>query len=202
MNLDETVTIWIDGLRTGDERSAQQLWERYFSQLVRIAGSKLPRSVRRDFDEEDVALSAFFSLCEGVKAGKFPRLDDRANLWSLLVVITARKALLRMRSAMAQKRGGGIVKGESVFESPDNKDAKSVGIEQIIGREPSVEFAAEVADESERLMTLLPDEQIRKLAVLKLAGHSNKEAAAELGWGLRTIERRLALIRQIWEARG
>lgn len=77
MSLDESVTVWGDGLRRGDEASAQQLWERYFSQLVRLARMKLPRGVRRDFDEEDVALSAFHSLCDGVQSGKFPRLDDR-----------------------------------------------------------------------------------------------------------------------------
>ena len=46
--------------------------------------------MRRDFDEEDVALSVFQSLCDGVKSGKFSRLDDRVNLWALLVVITSR----------------------------------------------------------------------------------------------------------------
>ena len=99
--------MWIDGLRRGSEESAQQLWERYFSQLVLLAGKRLPRGVRRDFDEEDVALSAFHSLCAGVKDGKFPRLEDRDTLWSLLVVITARKAMRRLRSATTQRRGGG-----------------------------------------------------------------------------------------------
>ena len=108
MSIDDSVTHWIDGLRAGSEESAQQLWERYFSQLLVLAGDKLPRSVRRDFDEEDVALSAFHSLCEGVRRGNFPRLDDRHNLWSLLVVITARKAMRRMRSATTKKRGSGV----------------------------------------------------------------------------------------------
>ena len=107
MNVDESVTQWIDGLRAGSPRSAQQLWERYFQQLVQFAGRKLPVSVKRDFDEEDVALSAFDSLCRGVKIGRFPRVDDRNNLWSLLVVITARKAMHHLRDATTEKRGGG-----------------------------------------------------------------------------------------------
>lgn len=201
MNLDKSVTIWIDGLRQGSEMSAQQLWERYFSQLVRMAAKKLPRSARRDFDEEDVALSAFHSLCEGVKAGKFPRLDDRDSLWSLLVVITARKAMHRMRSATARKRGGGDVQGESVFLGSPDADSKSRGMNQIIGREPTAEFAAEICEESERLLSLLPDEAMRNLALLKMEGRSNKEAAKELNCGLRTVERRLGLIRKIWEVR-
>lgn len=201
MNLDESVTLWIDGLRHGDQHSAQQLWERYFSQLVRMAGAKLPRSVRRDFDEEDVALSAFHSVCRGVQDGRFPQLEDRDNLWSLLVVITARKARRRLRSAMTQKRGGGEVRGESIF-LVTNDDEAAAGINHVIGKEPSAEFAAEVSEESERLLSLLPDDAMRQLAILKLEGRSNSEAAERLNCGLRTVERRLGLIRNIWEARG
>ena len=101
MSLDESVTQWIDGLRQGSSRSAEQLWQRYFQKLVSLADRKLPVGVKRDFDEEDVALSAFDSLCRGVQLERFPRLDDRNNLWSLLVVITARKVMNRLRDATA-----------------------------------------------------------------------------------------------------
>ena len=200
--LDRSVTMWIEGLKGGDERSAQQLWERYFSQLVQVANAKLPAGVRRDFDEEDVAISAFHSLCVGVQQGNFPRLDDRKNLWSLLVVITARTAMNRIRSSKTQKRGSGAVLGESVFLKPSTNMEDINGIHQIIGREPSPEFAAEVSEQCERLLALLPDESMRELALLKLQGHSNKDAADRLKCGLRTIERRLGLIRRIWEERG
>ena len=115
MNMDESVTRWIDGLRKGSPRSAQHLWERYFERLVQFAGRKLPASVKRDFDEEDVALSVFDSLCRGVEIGRFPRIDDRNNLWVLLVVITARKVMHHLRDATREKRGGGQVRGESAF---------------------------------------------------------------------------------------
>lgn len=203
MELDKSVTLWIEGLRRGDPQSAQQLWECYFSQLVRLAGARLPRGVRRDFDEEDVALSAFYSLCEGVKNGRFPRLDDRDNLWSLLVVITARKAMRRMRAASAQKRGSGEVQGETVFLGPPGADTPSgSGIQHVIGREPTADFAAQVSEESERLLSLLPDEPMRRLALLKMEGYTHKEAAEQLQCGVRTVERRLNLIRKIWEANG
>ena len=198
-NLDESVTLWIEGLKEGNEQSAQQLWERYFSQLVQIAGSKLPRSLRRDFDEEDVAASAFHAVCQGARDGRFPQLQDRGNLWSILVVITARKAINRVRSAMTQKRGGGDVRGESVFLGPSAASQGQEGIHQVIGREPTAEFAAEVAEQCQRLLAMLPDEKMQKLARLKLEGYTNQEAARELDCGYRTIERRLGLIRRIWD---
>ena len=108
----------------------------------------------------------------------------------------------RMRAASTQKRGGGQVVGESALAGPSGKYEQPAGIiEQIIGREPEADFAAEVSEESERLLSLLPDEAIRKLALLKMEGFTNNEAAEELQCGVRTVERRLALIRQIWEAR-
>ncbi len=201
LDLEKSVTCWIDGLRDGSEQSAQQLWERYFQQLVRLAGSRLPRGVRRGFDEEDVALSAFHSLCQGVQNGHFPRLDDRDNLWGLLVVITARKAQQHVRKAMAQKRGGGNVLGESALHVGGDA-SEGPGINQIIGKEPTADFASDVSEECDALLELIPDEDMRKLALLKMEGHNNKEAAGILGCGLRTVERRLGLIRKIWEVRG
>jgi DNA-directed RNA polymerase specialized sigma24 family protein len=200
MGLDESVTVWIERLRDGNEHSVQQLWEHYFQELVRLARKKLPANVRRAFDEEDVALSAFHSLCRGVQNDRFPRLEDRDNLWSLLVVITARKAMRRVRDETAQKRGGGRVSGESVFLRGGGSEL-STGINQIIGDQPTPEFAADVSEESERLLAQLPDEDMRRLAVLKLEGYSNAEAAKALGCGLRTVERRLGLIRRLWVVR-
>ena len=40
-------------------------------------------------EPEDVALSAFNSLCRGLENGRFPKLQDRDDLWRLLVVIAA-----------------------------------------------------------------------------------------------------------------
>jgi DNA-directed RNA polymerase specialized sigma24 family protein len=199
MSVDESVTLWIKGLRQGSSRAAQELWERYFQRLVDLADRRLPRSIKRDFDEEDVALSAFHSLCAGVAKGRFPQLEDRHNLWSLLVVITARKAMHRIRDATAGKRGGGRVAGESTL---DARAEEGLGINQIIGNEPTADFAVQVREESERLLELLPDESMRRLAVLKMEGYTNEEAAERLRCGLRTIERRMSLIRRLWKTRG
>ena len=91
--------------------------------------------------------------------------------------------------------------GESALNvgSSDNPEP---AINDIIGREPSAEFAVSVSEECEILLNLLPDESMKQLALLKMEGYNNKEIAAELNCGLRTIERRLGLIRKIWNLRG
>ncbi len=140
---------------------------------------------RRSFDQEDVAISAFHSLCEGVRGGRFPELSHREDLWSLLVVITARKTSAKLRGESALKRGGANTPAE-------------VDLSSLLGTEPTPEFAAELADESERLLQILDDEDLRAIAIRKLEGYQNREIADEVGCALRTVERRLALIRQAW----
>ncbi len=95
------------------------------------------------------------------------------------------------------------MQGETVFlDRVDGNHGESAGINQIIVKEPTAEFAVEIAEESDRLLSLLRDDSIRELALLKMEGFSSKEATDKLQCGLRTDERRLSLIWQIWDERG
>src|SRR5262249_42717745 len=89
MSSEGSVTRWVTALKGGDAAAAQPLWERYYRRLVALARNKLQAARRRVADEEDVVQGAFHSFFQGVAQGRFPRLDDRGNLWSLLVVLTA-----------------------------------------------------------------------------------------------------------------
>src|SRR5688572_16455948 len=106
MSSSSSVTRWLGRLRAGDRDAAQELWQRYFAQLVRLARGRLQGARRRAADEEDVALSALDSFCRGAAQGRFPDLHDRQGLWPLLVAITARKAGKLVRHERRQKRGG------------------------------------------------------------------------------------------------
>src|SRR5260221_7531117 len=113
MNTGNSVTRWISGLKQGDQSAAQSLWEAYFRRLVGLAHARLRDAPRRMADEEDVALSAFDSFCRGVRAGRFPRLDDRDDLWQILVTITVRKAIDLRKYEGRQSRGMGRVQSLS-----------------------------------------------------------------------------------------
>jgi RNA polymerase sigma factor (sigma-70 family) len=182
-----SVTRWIDQLQAGDRAAAQPLWERYFHRLVALARRKLLGAKARGADEEDVALSAFDSFWRGLKRGRFPDLQDRDNLWKLLVVLTARKASDLMRHERRLKRGG----------------AQTAGADQelaeVSGQEPSPDFAAEYADNCQRLLDLLGDDELRTVALSKMEGYTTEEIAGRLNCAQRTIERKLRLIRSIWE---
>jgi len=198
---DGSVTHWLGALKGGDAAAAQRLWERYFDKLVRLARAKLGAMPRGAADEEDVALSAFHSFCQGAARGRFPRLDDRDNLWRLLVTITARKALDQVRRQARQKRGGGrVLVGSAQAGGEDDTDG--AGLDQVVGQEPTPQFAAMVADECRRLLAALDDETLRQVALLRMEGYSDEEIAARVDCSLRTVSRKLALIRKAWLREG
>jgi RNA polymerase sigma factor (sigma-70 family) len=192
-----SVTTWVEQLRAGDLAAAEQLWARYYPRLVGLARKKLQGVPRRVADEEDVALSAFDSFCRGLERGRFPRLEDRDNLWALLVVITAAKAGDLRQHQKRQKRGGGKVGGESVLDEAFGDAEGAAGINQVVGAEPTPPLAAQVAEEFERLLAKLPSDEVRKIAVWKMEGYTNEEIAALVPCSPATVERRLQLIRSV-----
>lgn len=197
MDAGGSVTHWLRQLQAGEQQAAQGLWERYFRRLVALARAKLGSRRPAGADEEDVALSAFGSFCRAAEQGRFPLLTDRTDLWRVLMMITARKALHLMRDEQRLKRGGG-------GSGPHKRAAASeeTDLEQIIGSEPSPDFAAQVADECERLLSSLANKELEKVALMKMDGYSNDEIATRLRCAPRSVGRKLLLIRRIWENEG
>jgi RNA polymerase sigma factor (sigma-70 family) len=191
MSAPGSVTYWIAGLRAGDEAAAQKLWEGYFHKLVNLARRKLKALPRGAGDEEDVALSALKSFCRGAGQGRFPRLNDRDDLWQVLLLITERKAIDLIQHETRLKRDCRKVKaGESGADR----------VADAGGHEPDPQFAVQMAEELQRLLGLLGDDKLRQLALLKLEGYTNQEIARQLGCALATVERRLQRIRKEWQA--
>jgi DNA-directed RNA polymerase specialized sigma24 family protein len=190
-----SVTRWLGKLKAGDPDAAQRLWARYFADLVRLARACLQKAPRAAEDEEDVALSAFDSFCTAAARGRLPRLDDRDDLWRVLVTVTERKASdLRWRQRRL-KRGGGRVAPEADVAGPE-EDL----LDHLAGTAPTPEFAALVAEEYRLRLAALSDEALRQVAVLKMEGYSNEEIAGRIGLGLRSVVRKLDLIRRTWLA--
>jgi DNA-directed RNA polymerase specialized sigma24 family protein len=176
----DAITLWIAEVKEGRRDAVARLLERYFQRLTGLARLRLRGQPELAGYEEDVALSAFTSLCLGAERGLFPRLLDREDLWHLLGVITVRKAidLLRRRRP----------------EPP----AEEEDLEQLLSRDPEPELAAEVADEYRRLFDGLGDPQLRAVALWKIEGYKNEEIAQKLGCVVRSVERKLQCIRALW----
>lgn len=190
-------THLMNQVRDGDDQAIAVLWEKYFQKLVRIAAKRLPANLRRMGDEEDVALSAFNSFIAGVRGDRFPDLSGPENLWGLLITLTGRKANAHLRLQTRQKRGGGNVRGESVFADSAG-DLKGGGIGAVSGQAGTADLQAELAEACNNLLEQLPDEQLRQIAVMRMDGYLVNEIAERLELSKRAVERRLQLIRKTW----
>lgn len=193
-----SVTLMIAQLDLDQPSQAQKaLWDRYFSRLVALAKMKLAETPQRVADAEDVATVALADFFVGKREGRFPQLHDRDSLWPLLATITAHKVVDQQRQLFAQKRGADLVRGDSIRQEGSNwlSDWPAERIEQ----ELQPEYLLIMREQCDRLFGVLQDDELRTIARRRLEGYTNREIAAELGVIERTVERRLRLIRSIWE---
>src|SRR5262245_59663885 len=179
MSSSDAVTLWIAQLKKGERDAVRPLLERYFQRLVQLARARLQGVPGLATYDEDVALSAFKSLCLGAERDRFPQLADRDDLWRLLAVMTVRKAIDLQRR-----------------QRPPAADPETV--EQLLSREPPPELAAEMTEEYRRLLDKLGEPQLQAIALWKVEGYSNKEIADRLGCVERSVERKLYRIRGLW----
>lgn len=186
--MDDAVTIWLNQLQAGNAAAARPLWGKYFHRLVGLARTRLRSCPRRAVDEEDLALSAFESFCRNAEAGRFPDLTDRDSLWRLLATFTLRKVAHHVRDLGRLKRNGEMIQAASIAP-----------LEGIMGREPDPALVAEVTEECERLLSALGDPILRRVAILRVEGHTVEEIATAIGCASRSVKRKLQLVRSIWE---
>ena len=132
-------------------------------------------------DAEDALQSAFISFWQRAERGDFGDEMTRDDLWNVLGTITVRKALRQQRRESAQKRGGGRVRDEA-------------DLHEVASSANSPEFDVVCA---EMLELLEPD--LRSYALLRLMGHKNREIADQFSCTERKVERKLQLIRAVWD---
>jgi DNA-directed RNA polymerase specialized sigma24 family protein len=100
------------------------------------------------------------------------------------------------RHETRQVRGGGRVQHQSEI-APSPSGSEEVAPEPA-DDDVSPELAAMMAEQCRRLFDRLPQD-LRTLALAKMEGYSNEEIAQRLGCSVRTVERRLHLVRTTWQ---
>lgn len=196
MTDDYSITRWLNQLQQGDREVIQGLWQVYYPKLIRLAADRLRGMPARLVDAEELAHSAFKSFCLAAEKQRFPRLVDRDDLWQVLVRLVRNKAATAWEFHTRDKRDFNRL--ASLRVNQGDADDVSFFKQMLHSKEPDPAFAAEVAEECERLLRLLPDEELRQIAVSKMEGYTNKEIADRLGCAPITIERRIIFIRKLW----
>lgn len=180
---------WLEALKQGDQVAADRLWQRYFDQLAHWARHRLNPAVCRMANEEDVALSALKSFCHGLRAGRFPLLSDPDNLWSVLVMLTARKIARLVKHETRLKRRNHASDGTSA----------DIDLLSVIGPGPTPDLAVQLAEECQRLYDSLPNDSLRAVMKARLEGYTIPEIADLQACTTRTVDRKLKTIKALWE---
>jgi RNA polymerase sigma factor (sigma-70 family) len=191
-----SVTGLLRQLQAESPQAAGALWERFFARMLTLARQRLHAGARRVADEEDVVVVAFERFLRGVRQGRFPRLADRDDLWAILFTLTTRQAAQQLRDQGREQRGGGAVRGGSALLDNDGKEIDLPND----GLGPAE--AAVLQETMARLLAVLRDDELRQIALARMAGYSNAEIAGQIGRSEVTVERRLNLIRQTWRRKG
>ena len=188
MRLEDSMCEVIAKAKEGDEDAVRTIWDRYFPQVVRLAGTRLKGQNRQAADEEDVAASVMESFFRAAEAGRFPNLRDSDGIWRLLSWMTQRKVIDLVRRNAARPAVDALnVKGE----------ANSPVMASLVSADPTPAMIALLNDQIQRLFEVLP-EKYHRIALKKLECMTVPEIAQACGVHISTVERRLRIIREFW----
>ena len=136
-------------------------------------------------------------MCCAAAAGRFDDLQNRDDLWWLLLAITNQKAVDHIRRETAEKRGSGRVQTEGSLAA-GAPAGEGFALDHIIGNAPTPDFLVMLEEQNQRLLGKLRDDRLRRVAICRMEGYTVAEIAAELDVSTRSIERKLQLIRTTW----
>lgn len=191
-----SVSILLHRLSSGDDEAAGAIWSRYVEQLLPLAKRKLRGLKTAAADEEDVLISVFDKFFRAARSDRFTRLENRDDLWQILLMMTERRVADQYRKSHAQKRGSGRVVSVERITGDDSMQIDQ--LQELADSAPTPEFAAAFADQIDVAFRQLP-EGVREVAVLRMEGHSVKDIAEEVGISVSSVERKLRLIRTEWQ---
>lgn len=191
-----SVTFWFHQLSLGDQNAAGELWKRFGPALERLSRERFGFAFNAVAGGDDLVQSVFFTLWSGAKAGAFDGVSNRDELWWLLIHLARTKALNLARRNRTQRRGGHV---NQLGQAAANSHEHDESIDHVPdNRESPPELIVSLRDQLDQALTLLPDDDFRRIALLKLEGHTNEEIADRIGVVKRTIIRKLNLVREKW----
>lgn len=189
-----------------DNDACAQLWDYLHPRIVAAARQRVADPIRGVVDEADVAQSAMHSLFKAAENGRLSSVRDRDELWRVLFTIMVRKAAHAWRREMAEKRGAGRVRGDSVIRmlSQDgtiesSTGSASAGFDVLADPKSVDQLTLDLVQECRERLGQLKDEQLQTIARRSMEGHAVEEIAAFMNISRAAINRKLNRIRVLWD---
>lgn len=190
-------------MRQGDPDAIRRLVDRYFRKLRNLSQERIRRGKPIYEDGEDIAIQVLTSVCQKIEQGKYPDLQNREDLWYLMIFIAHRMVIDRRRSRKKLSLQTPMEEDpvpkeqtlEGALETIDND------LDSFLAEDSESDFALlEILDCWQEMIRQIKDPVAKDVAKLKLEGHSNREIATMLGIVPRTVDRKSELIEQRWSA--
>jgi len=180
-----SITRLLSGVKKADEEAVCAFFARCYGRVAAIGRRKLVGKPQRAFDADDVANSAFREFLGRAAAGRFRKLENREDVWQILTLLVGDKISKYLRTGGAQKRGGGV------------PDVTIEHVQHAIRDLADVALEVQLADAKCVFLRTLPSDDHRRVFELLEEGHTQAEIAETLGVSLRSVARRLDVIRSI-----
>jgi DNA-directed RNA polymerase specialized sigma24 family protein len=197
-----SVREWLESLKHGTddaEDAAARIWVRYVGQLIREAHRRLKSLPRRAEDGEDIAQEVFQRFFRGVEENRFSSLNDRHDLWKILIMLAERTTIDHIRRQKAETRGGGRVRGHSALGSTHDGSLAGGGFDTLAAPPVTPESADALIRLIQERFPQLANEELQQIALDRASNYSIAEIAQRRGISQRAVERKLDLVRQIVE---
>jgi DNA-directed RNA polymerase specialized sigma24 family protein len=122
--------------------------------------------------------------------------QSSVELWQILVTITKRKLINLREEQHTQKRGGGDVRGDSIWAQTSEENV----FHQQADRRQNVtpDAHVELMETTDLLFQRLDNDTEREVARLMLEGYRINDIAEKMNCVRRTIERKVERIRKKW----
>ena len=193
INADEdigSVSYWLKELKTGDSLAVEAIWYRYYQRVVELASRKMKVNPDRAVDGEDIAQLAMHRFCTNATLGCYPNLDDREQLWDLLVVFTLNRIRKHLRACNRLKRSG---QHSQVFEF------SQLEVLQDLQTPEAPTIMADMVDAwLNRLDQEDPSGQLKQIAIWSMDGISGSDIARILKKRKSFVLHQIRLIRLLW----
>ena len=183
-----SISQCIHRLKNGEYSAANFLWERFNARMQGVADQELGNTVRTVSDEEDVVAKAFAAFLRRTDQGAYAAMENRDDLWRLLAKITRTYAWQQNRFFRRLRRR--MSRNYSIDENHL--------LRQLASKSPPAELVASCEETLRRLLEKLNDQELQEVALARMRGLNNREIAQQQGRSVRTIERRLRLIKEVW----
>jgi DNA-directed RNA polymerase specialized sigma24 family protein len=191
--VNHSVSRLIERLKTDKPDAANEIWQLYFQRLLPVARAKLATVRDPSIDEEDILVSVFDRFFRAVSEGRFAKLNDRDDLWQILLMLTERDASDQRRRSTTEKRGRDRVVNQSNLANLDLRQLR-----EMADREPNPDQIVAFNEHLSICLHSLNEVSTREVAIMKLEGLSNQEIGNKLEISLSSVERKLRVIREVW----